>query len=134
MAYCSEYRNRILSDHRRHLIVVIASEIKFGTTAPQNKHCVILLPGIHDGIQCRNNGAGAVFSLHQSREKIKFNFESIRVFCNMTHEIAITSCIFSRNNGKSVWKIRKWKLLLKVHKALLLKPFNGLLTLHLLQT
>ena len=129
-----QHRQRILRNRRSQIIVIEAGQVQFGSATAHDKHCIILLARIQNSIHGHYDRPWTIRALHQSREKISSQRESIRIFCNMAHEIAVTSSIFCRNHCQFIRKCWQSKLLLQIHDSLLRQTLDSLLLLQFLHT
>ena len=134
MAYGRQDRKRILRYHCSHFIVIEACQIKFRAAASEDEHRIIFLAGIQHGVQCCDYRRRAVGSLHQGREKLRSDFESVWIFVQVTDEVPVAGCIGGRYDRQVIRQSRQHEALLHVHQALFLQPLNGLLPLHLLDS
>ena len=134
MTYGRQDRKRILRYHCSHLIIIKACQIKFRAASPEDQHRIIFLAGLQHGVQCCDYRRRAVSTLHQGREKLRGDFESVWIFIQVTDEVPIAGCVGGRYDRQVIRQSRQREALLHVHQALFLQSLNGLLSLQFLDS
>ena len=125
MPHCRQHRQWILGYHRRHVIVIVAGEIKFGPSTAQYEDSIIVRSAVQDSIKGRHDGLRTRNALHLGREELRDEHEPVRVFMKMPHEIPVPSSIGSRNHGKPAGKKRKREPFLQIRKPFLHKAVHS---------